>query len=730
MNPQVGFLLNKSLESIRRSNLESAELFLKQALRLQSNNPHVLRLLGVTAAQKKKYSEALDYLNTSLKYLPKNPLTLSNLGNIFLELKEYSNALDAYDKSIKIDPKYEEAWSNKGNALFKLKRYDEATAHYDKAISLKPDYAEAWSNKGNTLSKLKCYGEALAHHDKAISLKPDYAEAWSNKGNVLFKLKHYDEAIAHYDKAINLQPHYAEAWSNKGALLNELRQYDEAIACFDQTLILKPNFAEAWANKGIALGELKHYEETIAHYSKALSLKPDIDWIYGELIHTKMKIASWNNIQEEVKNLSDKISLHHKIISPFLFKSLADDPFLHQQCAKIYAQDKYPPFPTLGPIPKRPKKEKIRLGYFSPDFRKHPVAFLTSELFELHDRSRFEIFAFSLQKVPEDDEITLRLRKGFDHFIDVQNLSDLEIAQMGRELELDIAIDLAGPTLGSRTEIFSYRTAPIQVNWLGYPGTFGAEFIDYIVADHTIIPESDRQYYCEKVAYLPHTYMVDDSKRVASSKVFTRQECNLPENAFIFCSFNNSYKFNQQALDSWSRILLNTGNSILWIPKDNAQFNANIVFEFEQRGIAASRIIFATRVELMTDHLARFALADLFLDASPFNGHSTVVDSLKADVPVITRPGNSFASRVAASLLNAIHLPELIVATQEEYEALAIDLATNPQRLVNIKQRLSHNRLTTPLFDTPMFTKHLEMAYTKMMERYQANLQPDHLLVG
>jgi len=730
MNPQVGFLLNKSLESIRRSNLESAELFLKQALRLQSNNPHVLRLLGVTAAQKKKYSEALDYLNTSLKYLPKNPLTLSNLGNIFLELKEYSNALDAYDKSIKIDPKYEEAWSNKGNALFKLKRYDEATAHYDKAISLKPDYAEAWSNKGNTLSKLKCYGEALAHHDKAISLKPDYAEAWSNKGNVLFKLKHYDEAIAHYDKAINLQPHYAEAWSNKGALLNELRQYDEAIACFDQTLILKPNFAEAWANKGIALGELKHYEETIAHYSKALSLKPDIDWIYGELIHTKMKIASWNNIQEEVKNLSDKISLHHKIISPFLFKSLADDPFLHQQCAKIYAQDKYPPFPTLGPIPKRPKKEKIRLGYFSPDFRKHPVAFLTSELFELHDRSRFEIFAFSLQKVPEDDEITLRLRKGFDHFIDVQNLSDLEIAQMGRELELDIAIDLAGPTLGSRTEIFSYRTAPIQVNWLGYPGTFGAEFIDYIVADHTIIPESDRQYYCEKVAYLPHTYMVDDSKRVASSKVFTRQECNLPENAFIFCSFNNSYKFNQQALDSWSRILLNTGNSILWIPKDNAQFNANIVFEFEQRGIAASRIIFATRVELMTDHLARFALADLFLDASPFNGHSTVVDSLKADVPVITRPGNSFASRVAASLLNAIHLPELIVATQEEYEALAIDLATNPQRLVNIKQRLSHNRLTTPLFDTPMFTKHLEMAYTKMMERYQADLQPDHLLVG
>jgi len=696
MNPQVGFLLNKSLESIRRSNLESAELFLKQALRLQSNNPHVLRLLGVTAAQKKKYSEALDYLNTSLKYLPKNPLTLSNLGNIFLELKEYSNALDAYDKSIKIDPKYEEAWSNKGNALFKLKRYDEATAHYDKAISLKPDYAEAWSNKGNTLSKLKCYGEALAHHDKAISLKPDYDEAWSNKG----------------------------------ALLNELRQYDEAIACFDQTLILKPNFAEAWANKGIALGELKHYEETIAHYSKALSLKPDIDWIYGELIHTKMKIASWNNIQEEVKNLSDKISLHHKIISPFLFKSLADDPFLHQQCAKIYAQDKYPPFPTLGPIPKRPKKEKIRLGYFSPDFRKHPVAFLTSELFELHDRSRFEIFAFSLQKVPEDDEITLRLRKGFDHFIDVQNLSDLEIAQMGRELELDIAIDLAGPTLGSRTEIFSYRTAPIQVNWLGYPGTFGAEFIDYIVADHTIIPESDRQYYCEKVAYLPHTYMVDDSKRVASSKVFTRQECNLPENAFIFCSFNNSYKFNQQALDSWSRILLNTGNSILWIPKDNAQFNANIVFEFEQRGIAASRIIFATRVELMTDHLARFALADLFLDASPFNGHSTVVDSLKADVPVITRPGNSFASRVAASLLNAIHLPELIVATQEEYEALAIDLATNPQRLVNIKQRLSHNRLTTPLFDTPMFTKHLEMAYTKMMERYQADLQPDHLLVG
>ena len=662
MNPQIGFLLNKSLESLRNSNLESAELYLKQALRMDSRNPHVLRLLGVISAQRRQYPDALKYLNDSLKAFPKNSLALSNLGNVFLGLKEYSNALDAYDKSIRIDPKYEEVWSNKGNALYELKCYEEALAHHDKALLLKPDYAEAWSNKGNTLYELKCYEEALAHHDKALLLKPDYAEAWSNKGMTLHKLMRHEEAIFHYDKA--------------------------------------------------------------------LFLKPDIDWIYGELLHTKMKICRWSGFVECLEDISSKVLKNEKVAKPFAFLTLCEDAFLHKKCSETYFHDKYPSNITLGPILKYPKKEKIRIAYFSPDFRNHPVSFLTAEFFEMHDRGRFEIFAFSLQKAPIGDEMNLRLRKGFDRFIDVENMSDLQVAQLARELEIDIAIDLAGPTQDSRAGIFSYRAAPIQVNWLGYPGTFGADFIDYIVADKTTIPESHQQFYTEKVVYLPDTYMVDDSKRIASSRIFTRQECGLPENVFVFCCFNNDYKFNPQVLDSWARILLTVQGSILWISENNQGFRANITAEFEKRGVNSSRIIFARRVELMKDHLARYKLADLFLDTYPYNAHTTAIDSLKAGVPVLTLLGKSFAGRVAASLLNAISLTELVTTNQEDYESLAIELASSTQKLAAIKRKLSQNLLTTPLFDTSLFTRNLESAYIKIYQRGRVDLPLEHIFIS
>ena len=695
MNPQIAFLLNKSLESLRNSNLASAELYLKQAIRLQPNNPHALRLLGVISAQQRHYPEALNYLNASLKFLPKNPLTLSNLGNIFLKLKEYNKALDAYDKSIKIDPTYAEAWSNKGNVLSELERYDEAITQYDKALILRPDYAEAWANKGKAFTKLKRYEEALSAHEKAVALKPDYAEAWSNMGLTLFELKLYEEALSAHEKAV----------------------------------ALKPDSYQLWINKGVTSYELKHYDEVIADYDKALGLKSNIDWFYSHLVHAKMKICSLSGYAGYQQNIINKVLANEKITIPFSALPLTDNAFFHKKSSEIYAQDKYPFNPALGVITRRYKKEKIRIGYFSADFRNHPVAFLTSELFEIHDRDRFEVFAFSLHKAPDGDEMSYRLRKGFDRFVDVQNMSDLEIAELARELEIDIAIDLSGLTQYSRTGIFSYRAAPIQVNWLGYPGTIGAQFIDYIVADRTIIPKSSQQFYIEKIVYLPDTYMVDDSKRVASSRIFTREECGLPENAFIFCCFNSEFKFNPQLLDSWTRILLEVDKSVLWISENNKYFRVNITAEFETRGIDPSRIIFAKRVELMADHLARYALADLFLDTHPYNAHTTAVDSLKAGVPVLTLIGESFASRVAASLLRSIGLPELITTTWAEYEALAIDLATHSERLGAIRGSLKKNRFTTALFNTPLFAKNLESAYIKMYERYEADLQVDHIYI-
>ncbi|MBU3636999.1 tetratricopeptide repeat protein [Polynucleobacter sp. es-MAR-4] len=764
MNPQIGFLLHKSIESLENSNLVSAELYLKQALKLEAKNPHVLGLLGIVSAKKGLYPEALKYTNDSLKALPKNPITLSNLGNIYLELKEFEKALDAYDKSIKIEPKYAEAWSNKGNVLQELKRFEEAITHYDQAITLTPNSAEAWSNKGNALQEVKRFEEALTHYDQALQLRPNYAEAWSNKGNALQEVKRFEEAIAHYDQALGLKPEYvkayaskgntlqkmkrfeeaiayydhalsldsafAEAYSCKGYALHDLKQFDEAITQHDKALALNSDRAESWLNKGLTLNALARYDEAITCCQKALSLVPDLDWVDGYLIHLRMKIASWSGFAGILENIFIKILANKKAIRPFDLLSLNDDPVLNRQAANIFAKNQFLSNLDLEPIPKHGKNEKIRIAYFSPDFRNHPVSFLTAELFEIHDRSRFEVVAFALQKAPVGDEMNLRLKQGFDKFIEVDNLSDQEIAGLARDLGIDIAIDLAGFTQNSRVGIFSYRAAPIQVNWLGYPGTIGADFIDYIVADRAIIPESHRDFYAEKIVHLPDTYMVDDSMRLPSSRVFTREECGLPEDAFIFCCFNNDFKFNPHVLDVWSRILLTVENSVLWISKNNKDFQENIKAEFEKCHIASSRIIFAQRVDSMADYLARYRLADLFLDTYPYGAHTTAVDSLKAGVPLLTLMGQSFPSRVAASLLNAIGLPELITTNEEEYAALAIELATKPEKLADIKLKLASNLLTAPLFDTPLFTKNLEAVYLRMYERYQLDLPPDHISIG
>lgn len=761
MTPQLGFLFNKAIENLENSNWDIAELYLKQALKIQPNNPHTLGLLAVVYAKREQYVEALEFANSSLKLLPKNALTLSNLGNIYLGLKKFEKAHDAYDQSLKIDQKNPEAWLNKGNVLQELKRFEEALSHYDKVLSLEPNSPEAWSNKGNALQELKRFEESLTHYDKAINIKYNYAEAWANKGNALQELKRFEEAITHYDKsissnqkyamayvhkgnalnelkrfkealwnyekALNLESDYAELYSFIGNTLSELKRFDEAIAYHDQSLSLKPSNAAGWLNKGVVLSALNRYEETIICYDKALSLAPDLKWVNGYLIHAKMKIGSWFDLTSELDRINSKLMVNQSVIRPFELLSIIDDPMLHKKAAHIFTQDQFPPKLNLGLIPKHEKKEKIRIAYFSPDFRNHPVSVLTAELFEMHDRSRFEVIAFALQKAPVIDEMTMRLKKGFDEFLEVDNLSDREIACLARQKNIAIAIDLAGFTQHLRTGIFSYRAAPIQASWLGYPSTSGSDFIDYIIADETIIPNTHREFYSEKIAHLPNSYMVDDSKRIPSARLFTKEECGLSNNAFIFCCLNNDYKFNPNVLDSWSRILLNTKESILWISENNSVFRKNIQSEFVKRNIKPERIVFAQRVDLMGDYLTRYKLADLFLDTFPYGAHTTALDSLKAGTPVLTLLGQSFPGRVAASLLNAIGLSELVTQNQKEYESLAIEIANNPSKLVQIKEKLYSNLATTSLFNTEQFTRNIEAVYEKMVEQYQKDLKPEHI---
>jgi predicted O-linked N-acetylglucosamine transferase (SPINDLY family) len=573
-------------------------------------------------------------------------------------------------------------------------RADQAKTYLIRSLEKAGNFFEALHDLGMAEAQLGNLNEALICFTKALDLRKDMPQLFFNIGRLYDELKSPVLALENYNEAIRLQPNFADAWCNKGTTLCDIKKFDEALTCFENSLLLDPS----------------------------------INFIMGDIAHIKMKHCEWNGIENFKITIEENINSEKKVITPFPLISLIDNLYLHKKCAEIYTKSKFPFNPSLGEIARHLRKAKIRIGYFSSDFRNHAASYLTAEIFELHDKNTFEIIAFSFG-ADDNSPIRLRLQGAFNQFIDVSYLSDKKVAQLSREMSIDIAVDLGGYTANSRTGIFAYRAAPIQVNWLGYPGTIGANFIDYIIADKTIIPESYRVFYTEKVAYLPHTYLVDDSKRIASSRVFTKKECGLPENAFIFCCFNNDYKFNPQILDCWSRILNAVEDSVLWISENNEMFKTNILIEFQKREIDPKRIIFAKRIESMADHLARYALADIFLDTHPYNAHTTAVDSLKAGIPVLTLIGQSFASRVAASLLRAIELPELITNTQAEYEKLAIELAKNPQKLAEIKKRLAEKRLTTPLFDVTLFTKNLEAAYIKMYEQYQAGLEPDHLYV-
>jgi len=605
-------------------------------------------------------------------------------------------------------------------------KHEVAIQHYKKAIKLKPNDISALSNLGSSLNVIGKNNEAFRVLGKAIALDPQDSEILYNIGNILSDLGEYEGAISRYEQVIKLNPGYFQAYLNLGKAFYELSRTAEALENYKKALNLNPNFAEGWSNTGVALIKLMRFDEALIHFDRALTLKPNIDWIYSTFLYVKMKICSWSGLEDSLKNVSRKVMLDEELTNPFVPVALIDDPLLHKKSSEIYIRSAYPFNPVLGPIRKRLKKEKIRLGYFSVDFKNHPVATLIAELLEIHDRSQFDIYAFSLERA--NDEMRQRLHKAFDYFIDVDTKSDVEIAQMARNLDIDIAIDLTGFTQDSRTGIFAYRPAPIQVNYLGYPGTMGAGYMDYIIADKTLIPVESQAFYSEKVVYLPNSYQVNDRKRLISNRPFTRKELGLPENEFVFCCFNNNFKILPSTFNGWMRILKAVEGSVLWLLQDNPWVIENLKKEAQIQGVDGQRLIFANRMS-SSEHLARHHQANLFLDTLPYNAHTTTSDALWTGLPVLTLMGKSFASRVAGSLLNAIGLPELITHTQEEYEALAIELAKNPLKLADIKLRLANNRLNAPLFDTPLYAKHLEMAYIKMMAKYQSDLPFDHIYI-
>lgn len=611
-----------------------------------------------------------------------------------------------------------------GDQYFKSRNLAQADIYYKQSLAINPNQCEIYKNLGVAQYYQRNLDGAIKLYDQAIKLKPDYPEALSNRGLALNDLNKFEEALICLDRAIALKPDFAFAYNNRGIVLKRLKRLEEALASYDRAVVLKPDYAVAYKNRGAVLKDLKRLSDALASFERAIDLEPEIELGYGLCLELRAMFCDWKAYDAYLEQLQHKINEGKNVSHPLIILWLSNSPALQKRIAEIYISSRLSANNTIPSITKYSRHKKIRVAYFSGEFFNHAVSFLTAELFERHDKSRFELIAFSFDSWK--DEMTERLGRAFDQFIDVSMKSDQEVVLMARALEIDIAIDLGGFTGGSRASVFAMRAAPIQINYLGYPGTMGAEYIDYIIADATVIPNTHKKYYSEKVAYLP-SFQANDSKRVISDRKFSREELELPATGFVFCCFNNVTKITPFVFDSWMRILKQVEGSVLWLLDENTTAVNNLRKEATNRGVNGDRLVFAKKNLALFEHLARYRMADLFLDTLPFNAGTTASDALWAGLPVLTQIGEPFAGRMAASLLNAIHLPELITNTQEEYEALAITLATHPDKLESIKQKLANNRLTTPLFDIEYFTKHIESAYTQIYERYQAGLEPEHI---
>jgi protein O-GlcNAc transferase len=714
-------LFNQALALHRKGDLVAAKSIYEQLLGGHPENAEVLHLLGVIALQNKDLPRAVGLISKALVINPRMPAAFSNLGNAYRDQKELDKALKCYECALKIDPLFDDAISNIGNIFYDKKNYVEAMNFYNRAISLNPRHADAHYNRGNIYLHFDNNLAAVSDYNKALELNPSIVDAYLNRGQAYKKMANYAAALTDFTQVIKMQPEYAEAY------------YHRAVTYFannDHTLA--------------ALEDLK----------KAAELKPDLDYLRGAIFFNKKAFADWTDLESMAdellkmsnqgdfmigtsgfssnwESLSDKLNSksHHsdKVVTPFAFISHFDSLSQQLVITQKWMKGQFKGYTNNLPLIKvLPRGEKIHIGYFSSDFNEHPVTYASAGLFRHHDKSKFKITGFYFGR--QRDPVLQRVAQCFDEFYDIANLSDIEVTELARKLKIDIAVDMNGCTSGSRPAVFLNQVAPIQVNYLGYPGTMGTLLMDYIIADEIVVPTESRKYYTEKIAYMDCFMPHDDQLKVAAKK-FTRPELGLPDEGFVFCGFNNSYKITPQVWDIWMNILKGVPKSVLWLSYRNDPTSSNFLKEAGARGIDPSRIIFAPRLKDVGEHLARLQCADLLLDTYPYNAHTTASAALWAGLPVLTQMGESFASRVAASLLTTCQLPELIVQTADEYQSLAINLGNNAHKITEFKKRLHDSKDKNPLFNSADYTRKLENLFCQMYERSQSGLTPEILKI-
>lgn len=567
--------------------------------------------------------------------------------------------------------------------------------------------------------------QAIELLQTGVAANPDFAPLWFGLATAQQTAGDRTSALVSYDRALAVNPEYIEALVNSGALLRELHQHIPALERFNKVLTINPDYETALGNCAILLTEFKRSEQAIEMFKRLLTLKPDYEYGQGLLCYERMHNCDWTSFDASRERIIDEVRAGKRSCKSLGFMALSDSAQDHQTCAQTFAKHK---FPAKTPLwqGERYRHDRIRIAYVSPDLREHPVGHLMAGIFERHDKQRFETFAFSLGS-DDDSRLRHRMVKAFDHFIDARMMSTKQIAEQMRAMEIDIAIDLAGFTSDSRTEVFSHRPAPVQVNYLGYPGTLGMECMDYILADRHVIPPAHQGFYDEKVVYLPDSYLPTDASIQIPDTTPTRAECGLPDEGVVFCSFNHDYKISPHVFAIWMNLLKQVPGSVLWLMSRNELSVKNLGLHAQSHGVDPSRLVFAKRVPRVEDHLARYRQADMFLDTHPYNAHTTAADALMAGLPVVTYMGQSFPSRVAGSLLHTMGMPELVTHSLAAYEQLALTLARRPDLLASVKAKLRANRANTPLFDTAGFCKNLEATYTAMWRQAQLGQVKDEM---
>jgi protein O-GlcNAc transferase len=715
-------LCNRGLALLDLRRADEALADFDRALALEPDLAEALNYRGTALRALNRPEEALASFDRALAIRPDFAEALNSRSAALRDLERPAEALPSYDQAVAIKPDSAEALNSRGVALHKLERREEALATYDHALAIRPDFAEALYNRGIVLRELGRPEEALASYDRALTVRPDFADAMNNRGSELRSLGRLEEALASYDRALAVRPDFADAMNNRGNALRDLKRPKEALASYDRALEIKPDHARALNNRAGTLLGLKRFEEAATAFERVLCIDPDLDYARGQLLEARLRCCDWQDYHRNIEPIVGDVQAGKRAIAPFTFLKISESPRDQLRCAQTYSNNKNrAPGGNLW-MGENYRHDRIRVAYLSADFHGHATAFLMAELFEAHDKARFETTAISFGPDSED-EMRKRLQNAFGRFVDVQDKNDRDVAHLLKELEIDIAVDLKGYTQDERSGILAFRPAPIQVNYLGYPGTMGADYIDYIIADRNVIPEDHKPFFSEKIVYLPDAYQPNDSKRRIGERTPTRPAAGLPETGFVFCSFNNNYKILPPVFDVWMRLLRRVEGSVLWLLQDNEAAVRNLRREAERRGMPRERLVFAPRVDL-DDHLARHRLADLFLDTLPFNAHTTASDALWAGLPVVTCLGTAFAGRVAGSLLHAVGMPELVTNTLEDYEALALKLARDRDRLAAVKAKLARQRETFPLFDIDRYRRHIESAYEGMWERYQRGEPP------